>query len=365
MNFVKKSKRNSLLTTTRGLDTLINGTCEYFSDQTVADSKNGRTYLIDAEIDLPASDCSTLQVAGMLSYWASETGNTQYATQASNLVNGLSFESPFHGIYNVPIGKIGAFDLAEVGAGFSSLIYSKDLISSTKMNEILSFISNTIPLTKSSQRSGAYYKNVNTIEYDVLNGDIYAALVLSTVDRIQETSEYLDEIQSTVAHLASRFNVNERLGWPYSESWNGDTLTGYSLSYQATIVAWGAVLFDFLSNAEAQRWKKILWSAQQRVALGIESGNVELNEAPRWSKNWENTWEIELSFSRWDVPFCISNVNSRLESLAAEYQISGMNIFKDSRRTVSGHTPMGSTLRKSANFASVLCSMLTQDRISP
>lgn len=342
------------------------GLADYFRENIVLGPDTDRITLYDSEMSGQASDCSTLQVASFLSYWGSVQNNDQELVRlGEGLFKSLSFEFPFRGIYNVAVGESGTFDLAESGAAFSGLDLLDSQLVKSKEEEILTFIDSHIVSALATECKGAFYKSENALDFDVLNGNVYAALVLAKTQSVLCTDQYTGLIVSTVNHLLSRFNVNERLGWPYSESWDGSVMLGYSLSYQATIIGWGTLLDEYLPEELREKWLKTLWAAQQRVAIDYDSGQIEVHESPSWSRNWNNTWEIDLSYGRWKSEFCIAHVRNRLSDLSESFKTDNISVFADGRSNRTGRTPIGTSMRKASNFASILCSLLTAKTMKP
>ncbi|MGP5015383.1 hypothetical protein ACTXJX_16440 [Glutamicibacter ardleyensis] len=353
--------RNNLLGSDQ-LDSISHKLCNYFVANSVSDHRDRSMVLIDSELGRRASDCSTLQVSSFLSYFGLITGDKSLEETGAALFRSIDFNEPFRGVYNVRLGEEGLFDLAEAGAGLACLDLIGDSIVQDRRDDLVNFARKFVLESVSTEVPGAFYKNVNATGIDVLNGDVYAALILGKIHDKFVVPSFVEYIQATVEHLISRFDVTEPHGWPYSEAWDGKLSVGFSTAYQATIVGWGALLSKYLTEAHANQWKLTLWSAQKRIISAIEADDVESNEAPSWARNWDNIWEIDLSFARWNSTPCISRIQTRLANIEQELSVSGIAAFNDKRSGNPDRSPLGSTMRKASNFASVLSSILTNSQ---
>lgn len=314
---------------------------------------NGIHILYDNELEGNASDCSVLQTAGFLAFYEHLFDIKSDGT-VLRLFETIDPESGFNSVYNVVKGQSGQFDLAELGASIGMLIPLKNNIESDLIFDFCEKVSNRVISRQIIKTPGIYLKNDNAHEIDVLNGNVYAAYTLHVVDQLVGGSKHRKEISEIVEHLSERFNTSIRLGWPYSESLVGKKGLGYSLSYQATIVAWGFKLSSSLSSDLRKKWHRILWSAQIKVIEGLRSNEPITHEAPSWSRIWANTWEIDLALSSWSSSYCQRHVSERLMLLTKQAARDGISVFADRRTSVVTRTTIGSTLRKVSNFSAIL-----------
>lgn len=339
---------------------LCDAICNYFTSLTgsMVGSQTGPR-LVDHELRDVASDCSLVQAAGFLVFWGKIRKNWYHYELGLSLFSNLDSDTLFQGKYNVAANGEGTFDLAEVGACFATFFDTQRSLPATLVSSVVEKVENQVLDLFADTDKAFFYKNKNALDLIIPNGDVYAAMSLGLCDRIMGTSHHSALIELVVERLISTFNTDIRLGWPYSYHKDGSVHIGFSLAYQATIVAWGYLIIDCLSDGVAQRWSRVLRSAHKKVLLGHTGGTPEMNEATSWTRNWDNIWEIELSLSRFTGGSTPRSVAARLEQIASEFMDRGLMVFDDDRTSQPGRTVIGSRFRKTANFCAVFQSMIT------
>lgn len=323
--------------------------------------------LFDNELDGQASDCSTLQIAAFLANMHSRGLTPLGDINSRRLVQEIlrRRDSPewFSIPYNAPVGANGLVDLAEFGASAISALYFSEHVDTGLGVELLESMANRIETHEHPGKIGAYHKNASATAFDVLNGDLYAALVSGAAYQASKNPRYHHQMTASVRHLISRFDYLN-CQWPYSETWDGEPHIGMSVAYQATITGWGRKLVPLMPGLLAKQWCSTLDFAQAEVMRQISSGRSLKNEATTWVSPWERVWEMWLSMlgdghskvkSLW-LTERIDELNTSLEDLGIDY-------FRDSRETRPNRTVIGSRLRSLSNVVAILQIADEQDQL--
>ncbi|NKG20592.1 hypothetical protein [Paeniglutamicibacter terrestris] len=317
--------------------------------------------LHDHELDGTASDCSTIQIAAFFAYMNNIDLAPDGALQAHRLllsvVQRTKCDDWFRIPYNAPLGGHGAVDLAEFGAAATSAGYLAEHCSEDLGRLLLNSMAEAVEKFENSERAGAYSKNSAATLFDVLNGDLYAALVNVVAYRTCGRTSYLHKASATIRHLIGRFD-RETAQWPYSEDWSGGTLVGMSVAYQATITGWGRILIQDLPPVLGKEWSGVLAAAEFELIRQVKLGRDVHNEAPSWVSPWEKVWEIWQAFSLCEEnDFTESWTRKGIFDLECGIDELGTDYFIDSRPTRPGRTVLGSRIRTGANVVSVLMSI--------
>ena len=343
-------------------------TITHFIESSFREHENGELSIFDSELGDYASDCSIIQLSSFLARMGRLGIAEKGIVQSSRLVTGVvsrANDKTWFGIpYNSPIGEDRAIDIAELGASARSAGYLANHIDSELGSSLLNAMVSRLESFESQERIGAYRKNQTAKNFDVLNGDLYAALVLSEAYKATGISNYAHKMFATIRHLIDRFDENTSQ-WPYSEYWDGTTLLGMSVAYQATITGWGRSISGQLPRQLGQVWDGILSSAEGETIRQLENGRTTSNEVPSWVSPWEGVWEIwqALELSR-DSDFSRDWIQARLLELESGFGMHGVDYLGDSRPPRINRTVIGSKLRMVSNLAAILLSVEDQNLLS-
>lgn len=323
----------------------------------ISEDESGRLSLLDPELGDFASDCTTIQVASFLAEMSilgiSATGATQSRRLLADVVARSGTLDWFGIPYNAPIGGNRTVDLAEFGAAATSAFYLAKNVDQELGAQLLATMADRIQRSESTEIIGAYYKNDNAILFDVLNGDLYAALILANDYSVTKNTTSHHKMTAVVRHLIERFNRTTNQ-WPYSEFWDGRTGLGMSVAYQATITGWGRLLLPLLSANLRATFLEVLELAEAEILIQLELGRNENNEVTTWVSDWDKVWEIWQAV-RWckQSSFITSWLNDRTSELNDGLDLFGIDFMTDIRTTRPNRTVLGSKLRSLGNLVAI------------
>ncbi|MGJ3189225.1 hypothetical protein [Paenarthrobacter sp. FR1] len=246
-------------------------------------------------------------------------------------------------------------DIAEIGASANALfsLYHSMGIESAK--DALVAAAEFLLTQVAVENSGAIYKSAQARHVDILNGDIYAALTLSRAFEVTGDARFLQQAGLIVDHVEARFGAWRTGWWPYAEKWDGTMAVGASVAYQATIIAFGMPISRVLAADRATEWEAVLATALNTVAEQLPIGPTDETEAPSWSRDWANVWEIPLAFSKFPELGDTKNyLQGRLHDVDRGIQASGIEALRPKALQNAGRTPVTSLYRKAATFAGFL-----------
>lgn len=323
----------------------------------IREDESGRLSLLDPELGDFASDCTTIQVASFLAEMSidgiSETGVTQARRLLADVVSRSSTADWFGIPYNSQVGGSRTVDLAEFGAAATSAFYLAKNVDEELGARLLETMVQRVQLNESTETIGAYYKNDNAISFDVLNGDLYAALILAKDYSVSGNTTSHHKMTAVVRHVIERFNFATNQ-WPYSEFWDGRTCLGMSVAYQATITGWGRLLLPLLSANLRTKFLEVLELAESEILKQLKLGRDESNEVTTWVSDWDKVWEIWQAL-RWcnDSSFKTSWLNARTSELNDGLDLYGIDFMNDTRAPRPNRTVLGSKLRSLGNLVAI------------
>ncbi len=330
--------------------------------ESLREDENQNVSLFDSELGDYASECATLQVAAFLAYLHHEgiapLGSVQARGLMFDVMQRRSNDDWFSIPYNAPIGSSGQRDLAEFGAAAKSVGYLAEKLDPSAGCSLLAEMASKLEVFEVDELVGAYRKNDSASKFDVLNGDLYAALVLGVAYSATGIASFHIKMCAVIRHLISRFNPSTNQ-WPYSELWNGDQYVGMSVSYQATITGWGRNLLSILPTGLAAEWRSVLTKAENEIVDQIKIGRSDTNEMTSWVNPWDQVWEIWQSLHWVDNSSIASNwVDKNIVDIDDNFTVRGIKCMSDLRPKHPQRTIPGSTLRKTANFISIYQNMI-------
>ncbi|WP_409341265.1 hypothetical protein [Paenibacillus sp. MBLB4367] len=322
----------------------------------------------DEELGDRASCCTVGQAACLFALDGLLHGGDGYAiaeklaanVESRQLPNG-AFGQPFY----VKKGEPQTVDIAEIGAIANSLYHVHRITGSEPAKRSLLLAADYLLTQVAAENPGAVYKRPDAKGHDVLNGDMYAAHAWGRAYELSGNEVYLRRLEATFRHLADRFGRNSPGWWPYTEYWDGTVGMGNSVSYQATIVAFGASSVKHLQPELARRWTRIAEAATLTMLEAMKREPDDDNEAPWWCRDWASVWEICLAYVQFpDIPEAETYVTERLRAVNERLAGEGLGLFQSKVKTDDPErSPVTTTFRKAAGFAATV-SYLILDRMA-
>ncbi|QSZ52993.1 hypothetical protein RI444_16980 [Paenarthrobacter sp. AT5] len=318
--------------------------------------------IIDPDTALPATCCTQVQVAALfaLDHLLNDNDSDRVAqllTEDASLRQNPN--GSFSSSYNQPLDAPDLQDIAEIGASANALYYVHQITNNLAAKKALVASAEYILTQVSLENPGAIYKSSQARHVDVLNGDVYAALTLSRAYELTGDDRFLDQTRLVINHVQSRFGAWKEGWWPYAESWDGQVAVGASLAYQATIIAFGMPICRTLEPGLRTEWSKVLSTALKTVAGRLAHGPSDDSEAPSWSRDWANVWEIPLAFAQFPYsPYSQNYVRQRLLAVEHGIEVTGIETLRPKALQNDGRTPVTSLYRKAATFAGFLSDIL-------
>lgn len=308
-----------------------------------------------------ASCCTQSQFAGIYALHGLATGGDGLEVAEALMLNVAARQHPGGGFaipYNRPPKAEQLIDIAEIGAASDSLYLLSLCDSKHPAANVLIAGADSVFSHAAAEAPGAFYKNHTAKHIDVFNGDVYAALTLARAYSLTRDGKYADAVAAVVERLLGTLQQSKNEAWwPYAEDWQGHVVLGNSVAYQATIVCFGRQLLLYLDKELAERWGRALDNALTTVIKHMGYGPSENNEAPVWSRDWENVWEIYLALSD-AKPFSRADryLSNRLERLDIALTDGRGMAWTPTATHVQDRNALTSAFRKSATFGGVLVS---------
>ncbi|MBB6735166.1 hypothetical protein [Cohnella zeiphila] len=333
----------------------------YFDSLLRQDPQTGERYIYDDELGDRASCCTTGAAASFYAWAGKRNGSDDGLNVARELVReaarrqlpGGGFGQPFY----VKKGEPDTVDIAEVGAIADSLYHVHRATGSEEAKASLIRSADYL-LTQVSPRNPAAILKRPGEDFDVLNGDMYAAHTFGRAYELSGNPVYLEKVRQIFVHLADRFGKNEPGWWPYIENWDGSVFMGNSVLYQATIVGLAHSALPLLDEELQIRWERVAEEAMNTMLQAIRQPPSEATEAPWWSRDWSNGWELYLCFCRSSAPEVRKLGEDRFAEAAAELAEQGVARFRPKiGNPVPDRTPVTTTFRKAAGFASLFANL--------
>lgn len=341
---------------------------KYF-DQLLVRNEAGILSIIDDELNDFASCCTVGEVASF--YLADQILNggkdLGVALELMRDVSGRQLENGSFGQpYFVKKGEAPTVDIAEIGAVANALYHAHKLGGSREAKESLIKSADYLLTQVAKENTGAVYKNPNAIHHDVLNGDVYAAHTFGRAFQLTGREIYRKKAEDIMRHVSSRFGKHSRGWWPYIENWDGSVGMGNSVSYQGTIIAFGYTCKTIISEKLKKEWDIIETEALETMANAMQLPPNDATEAPWWCRDWENAWEIYLSYWRKkDKENYYKKVVERFARLSEALKLEGGRTFSPKTINVDqDRSPVTTTFRKAATFAGIFSYMILDESIS-
>ncbi|MFT4416467.1 hypothetical protein ACLM5H_21625 [Fredinandcohnia humi] len=338
----------------------------YF-DSLLVRNEGGSFTLYDDELHDFASCCTVGEVAALylLDYLHHGGEGLQIAQDLAKDVYSRQLENGAFGQpYFVKKGEQSTVDIAEIGAVANSLYHNYLITKSDYAKETLLRSAAYLLTQISVENPGAVYKNPQATSHDVLNGDIYAAHAWSRAYDLTKKKIYLEKMNDVIDHVLNRFGKHSPGWWPYTENWDGSIGMGNSVSYQGTIIAFAHTCKSMLQMDQQEKWDNAEKMALDTMVKAMEEGPNDENEAPWWCRDWKNTWEIYLAFSRRKEETYQKKVFNRLHQINQDFIESGIEVFRPKTiQTDPERTPVTTTFRKAATFAGIFSYMILDNHV--
>ncbi|WP_246578928.1 hypothetical protein [Cohnella xylanilytica] len=346
---------------------VVAGIKPYFDGLLRSDPETGAPFLYDDELGDRASCCTTAAAAvfyawegrrsAALGSGASEPSLAIARALAEEVrrrqLPGGGFGQPFY----VKKGEPDVVDIAEVGATADSLYHLHRVAGSEAARESLIRSADYL-LTQVSPRNPAVILKRPGEDFDVLNGDMYAAHTFARAYELTGRPDYLDKAKLILAHLADRFGRHEAGWWPYIENWDGSVVMGNSVAYQATIIELAHSSLPLLDEAQRERWNAVAEDAMATMLAAMKEPPSDATEAPWWARDWSQSGEITLACWRSSDPDTKRIGMSRLAGLADRLAEEGIAAFKPAiANDVPDRSPVTTTFRKAAGFAGMIANL--------
>lgn len=340
---------------------IIAGIKPYFDGLLRSDSETGKLFLFDDELDNLASCCTT-GAAAVFYAWEGRR-NASGASMAialalaeevrrRQLASG-GFGQPFY----IQKGEPDIVDIAEVGATADSLYHLHRVAGSEAARESLIRSAEYLLTQVAPQHPAVILKRPGE-DFDVLNGDMYAAHTFSRAYALSGNPVYLEKVRQIFVHLADRFGRNEAGWWPYIENWDGSVVMGNSVAYQATILELAHSSLPLLDEALRKRWNDVAAEAMETILRAMKEPPTEETEAPWWARDWDNSWEINLALWHCGGPDVKQIAKNRFAETVDRLAEQGIAVFKPAIvNDVPDRSPVTTTFRKTAGFAGMIANM--------
>lgn len=340
---------------------VIAGIKPYFDSLLRHSQETGELYIFDDELGNRASCCTTA-AAAVFYAWEGRCNSSEVSMEIARalaeevrrrqLPSG-GFGQPFY----VKKGEPDVVDIAEVGASADSLYHLHRAAGSAVAQESLIHSAEYLLSQVASQNPAVILKRPGD-DFDVLNGDMYAARTFGRAYRLSGNSVYLEKVEQIFAHLADRFGRNEAGWWPYIENWDGSVVMGNSVAYQATIIELAHSSLPLLDEALQERWNEVSQKAMATIVGAMKAPPSEATEAPWWARDWSQSWEITMAFWHCGEPGLQRIAWNRFAGTADRLEEQGIALFKPAiENDVPDRTPVTTTFRKAAGFAGMMANM--------
>ncbi|OMF22078.1 hypothetical protein BK133_27080 [Paenibacillus sp. FSL H8-0548] len=345
---------------------IVGGMKSYFDSLLRKDSETGFLYLFDDELGDRASCCTTGLAASLYVLDGKMNSGGDGFEVARLLMEEVrkrqlpsgAFGQPFY----VKKGDPDTIDIAEIGAVANSLYHVYKATGSEAAKESLLASANYLLTQVAAQNPGVVLKRPNG-EFDVLNGDMYAAHTFGRAYELSGNPAYLEKVHHIFTHLADRFGKNEQGWWPYIENWDGSVFMGNSVLYQATILAFAHPALPLLDNSLRERWSMVSAEALNTMVQAIKQPPSEETEATWWTRDWSNGWELYLAFWRSASTPDIQLIGkARFIEVLEDIGDYGQELFRPKiQNDVPDRTPVTTTFRKAAGFVGIAANIVLDD----
>ena len=337
----------------------------YFDGLLRMDEKTDMVYICDDELGDRASCCTTAAIAAFytLDHLLHGGDGDETARQLAQDVRRRQLPSGgFTQPYYVKQGEEPPVDIAEVGAAADSLFHVYKATGSLQAKESLIHSAEYLLTQVSRQNPGVVMKRPGE-DFDVLNGDMYAAHTFGRAYELSGEPVYVEKVKHIFAHLTERFGKNTPGWWPYIERLDGSVQMGNSVLYQATIVGLARTAIPLLPDATRAKWDVVTREAIDTMVNAMASPPSEETEAPWWTRDWSLGWELYMSLWRVSSDPEIRDMGrKRFMEAAEDLQNRGIKMFKPKvRHEEPDRTPVTTTFRKAAGFAGTFASMALED----
>lgn len=356
------SEFRSTLIGTESLRRIVEPLVTYFDSLRTPIDESNSYMIIDPDTGLPATCCTQIQVAALfaLDHLLNDNQNDRVAELLTDDVRQRqNSNGSFSSSYNQPFDSPSLQDIAEIGASANALYYLYQMTNNAAAKDTLIAAAEYVLSQVALENPGAIYKSSQARHVDILNGDVYAALTLSRAFELTGDDRFLRQTRLVVEHVKSRFGAWSEGWWPYAETWDGQVAVGASLAYQATIIGFGMPIGRSLEPGLRAEWSTILSTALKTVAQKLPQGPSDESEAPSWSRDWGNVWEIPLAFAQFPYsPYAQDYVRKRLLAVERGIELVGIETLRPKPLQNNGRTPITSLYRKAATFAGFLSDIL-------
>ncbi|GIQ66315.1 hypothetical protein PACILC2_48830 [Paenibacillus cisolokensis] len=333
----------------------------YFDGLLRTDPASGGLYMLDDELGDRASCCTTGLAACFYTLDGKLNGGDGFDIArrlAEDVRNRQLPSGGFTQPYYAKAGEPPVVDIAEIGAVANSLYHIHQATNSEAAKESLIRAADYLLTQTVPERPGVVLKRPGE-NFDVLNGDMYAAHTFGRAYELTGNPVYLEQVVAIFGHLADRFGKNEPGWWPYIENWDGSVVMGNSVLYQATIVAFAHTALRLLPEELLARWRQVSEQAVAKMVEAIRQPPSEETEAPWWTRDWSNGWELYMSLARSTASEQVREIGlNRFREVEADLRERGVLRFRPNiKHSEPDRAPVTTTFRKASGFAGIIACM--------
>lgn len=262
--------------------------------------------------------------------------------------------------YNVAAGEDPFLDIVEFASCAGNLAYLAKTTGDKRFVHSLTNGADYLLDQRVEALPGAIQKNPKTVSHDVINASAYAANAWGHAFRLTDREDYFDAMLHSVEHLIRRWSQSEARWWNYAESWTGEPLVGKSVAYQASILALISEILEYLPREIVSSFTEIQNDASSAVVEALNSTHRNDFEAPSWSQDWCNVFEIDWFLSKvLTLPDAKRTAMARASILRDEMSL-GIRIWANlpANNGLLTRSMVTTDFRKIANLAGVCTRLL-------
>lgn len=332
------------------------------------DPYTGGRYLFDTGLNSASGFAVHAMVASFLARGKLPTAGKQLVREITFAgVNQLREDGSATQPYNSRGGVHSLVDVVEFCSTAKNLAFIGAKLNSGQLLRKVAQGGMSLLGSKADEVPGGIYKNEKTRLQNVLNASAYATNAWIHCWKITGNEAFMEAAIESARLVMDRFGAQHRSWWNYAEKWNGETLLGPSVAYQATIIALIEEVIGCMPDGLRNDWKSVREPAVVALVEGLESSNYERYESAPWARNWGNVSEIDWALaSEVTEPGAAECLNDRAIQLASGLVSSSWDWLgiQKSRARAPERTPTTTVLRKAANLSGSLFRLYHPEQLS-